>query len=282
MPCVFSGDYHDQIWGTPVLDSRGLFQQLSLCTQQCGVSWKIVWNKRLHYREAFHDWDMRAVARMTEEDLDALCDKEGPWAGRLLQNRKKLSAIVHNARMMVQIDEATSGGLAAYLWRFVASPSEAGIFEVQLAGLPSPLRVQAQYVNAAEEPSSAAYAETFKETSALSDRLAAALKRKGDAAAPCAQPFQFLGSVTLQAFLLQCGLLNGHAPSCPKNPRGGAPGKSRVCKRARDNDEPPRTSSKRRARADEPPRTSKRRARAGARAGTSSPPAAADDDDVWL
>ena len=53
--CIFSGEYHDQIWGTPVYTSRELFSQLSLCTQQCGVSWRIVWNKRLHYAAAFHN-----------------------------------------------------------------------------------------------------------------------------------------------------------------------------------------------------------------------------------
>ena len=37
MSCIFSGDYHDDIWGTPVQDARTLFAQLSLCTQQCGV-----------------------------------------------------------------------------------------------------------------------------------------------------------------------------------------------------------------------------------------------------
>ena len=33
--CIFEGEYHDAVWGTPVVDSEGLFAQLSLCTQQC-------------------------------------------------------------------------------------------------------------------------------------------------------------------------------------------------------------------------------------------------------
>lgn len=65
------------MWGTPVTDSSELFAQLSLCTQQCGVSWRIVWNKRHAYRSAFKDWDMHKVAAMTEADLDELCDKNG-------------------------------------------------------------------------------------------------------------------------------------------------------------------------------------------------------------
>ena len=43
-------------------DPKVLFAQLSLCTQQCGVSWKIVWNKRHHYEAAFHNWDLASAA----------------------------------------------------------------------------------------------------------------------------------------------------------------------------------------------------------------------------
>ena len=53
MPCIFSGDYHDQVWGTPVTDASEIFAQLSLASQQAGVSWRIVWNKRAHYAAAF-------------------------------------------------------------------------------------------------------------------------------------------------------------------------------------------------------------------------------------
>ena len=60
----------------------------------------------------------------------------------------------------------------------------------------------------------AAYDENFGVTSQFSDALARALKRERS----------FLGSVTLQAFLLQNGQLNGHAPGCSCHAR---------CKRAR-------------------------------------------------
>jgi len=123
-PGCFSGDYHDSVWGSPVTDTTTLFGQLSLITQQCGVSWKIVWKKREHYREAYHGWDMWKVSTMTEADLDDLCDKDGPWAGRVMQNRKKLHAIVHNARLCVQIEEEHEGGLSGFLWDFVRGREE--------------------------------------------------------------------------------------------------------------------------------------------------------------
>ena len=127
------GEYHDEVWGTRVTDPKVLFAQLSLCTQQCGVSWKIVWNKRHHYEAAFHNWDLARVASMSDADLDAFCDKEGPWAGKLIQNRGKLSAIIHNARQCAAIDVATPGGLAAFLWSFVRAAGESR-FSVDLGG----------------------------------------------------------------------------------------------------------------------------------------------------
>ena len=130
------GEYHDEVWGTRVTDPKVLFAQLSLCTQQCGVSWRIVWNKRHHFAAAFHNWDLARVARMTDADLDALCDREGPWAGKLIQNRGKLNAIMHNARQCAAIDAATPGGLAAFLWSFVRAAGESR-FSVALSGGPN-------------------------------------------------------------------------------------------------------------------------------------------------
>ena len=191
MACAFAGDYHDTIWGVPVRDSRILFAQLSLCTQQCGVSWRIVWNKRHHYEAAFHGWDRRKVAQMTAEDVDALCDKSGPWAGKIIQNRPKLAAIVNNAQKCVEIDDSHPGGLSAYLWSFVDGRDD-----------------EATNTHA---HGTAAYDENFGVTSQFSDALARALKGE--------RGFKFLGSVTLQAFLLQNGQLNGHAPGCPCHAR---------------------------------------------------------------
>jgi len=217
------GDYHDTVWGTPITDSTELFGQLMLCTQQCGISWNIVWNKRHHYRQAFHGWNMARVAAMTEAEMDALCDKEGPWAGKVIQNRAKLSAIIHNARQCLVIHRNTAGGLAAFLWRFVAAPESESPFAVRLAGLAEPMAVSPDAINAFTDCKCASYLHAFGATSAVSDRLSAEIKGKGPKreGGIAYEPFKFLGSTTIQAFLLQNGLLNGHGPQCAKNPRAG-------------------------------------------------------------
>ena len=206
------GEYHDEVWGTRVTDPMTLFAQLSLCTQQCGVSWRIVWNKRHHYAAAFHNWDLARVAMMTDADLDALCDREGPWAGKLIQNRGKLNAIMHNARQCSAIDAATPGGLAAFLWSFVRAQGETR-FSVMLGG-GSTVDID----EAAIHTGDGGGGEVNEVTSTFSDALTAALKRKAGCGVTF-EPFKFLGSITLQAFLLQNGLLNGHSRTCAKNPR---------------------------------------------------------------
>lgn len=221
MPCIFSGDYHDQVWGTPVTDASEIFAQLSLASQQAGVSWRIVWNKRAHYAAAFQQWDMVKVAAMTESDLDQLCDKEGPWAGRLMQNRAKLSAIIHNARQCEIIQRTEAGGLPGFIWRTVCLPGGPPTpFDVALGGLDCPLARDPSSVNEIEDCEAETYQASFGTTSRFSEELARRLRCPGAAAAYA--PFKFLGSITLQAFMLQCGMLNGHAPSCGCNPRNGA------------------------------------------------------------
>ena len=224
MSCIFHGEYHDAVWGTPVLSSQGLFEQLSLCTQQAGISWRVVWNKRLAYREAFCNFDMRSVAQMNEEDLERLLDKSGPWAGRIIQSRSKLHAIIHNARQCVLIEEGYEGGLARFLWERVAAREGAdqrdARFVVELRD-GAPILLDPAHVNSHADHTSEGYQRAFGVTSAVSDELASILRREGEHKTrhPRFEAFKFLGSVTLQAFLLQCGLLNGHSPTCWKNGR---------------------------------------------------------------
>ena len=213
--------------GYAATDATQIFAQLSLASQQAGVSWRIVWNKRAHYAAAFHDWDMAKVAAMTAADLDLLCDKEGPWAGRLMQNRAKLAAIIHNARQCLAIQGSEPGGLPGFIWRTVCLPDGPETpFDVALDGLERPLARDPASVNNEEDHEAKAYQASFGQTSPFSDALARRLRcpdaASGSAAAATHAPFKYLGSITLQAFMLQCGMLNGHAPSCHCNPRSAA------------------------------------------------------------
>jgi DNA-3-methyladenine glycosylase I len=96
--CFGDGDplmerYHDQEWGFPVLDERGLFERLSLEAFQSGLSWRTVLNKRPAFREAFGNFEPDAVARFGDGDVQRLLGDE-----RIIRNRAKIDATIANAR----------------------------------------------------------------------------------------------------------------------------------------------------------------------------------------
>ena len=65
--------YHDEEWGTPLRDDRALFEKICLEGFQAGLSWRTILLRRPAFREAFHGFDVRRVAAMTEDGtLDAL------------------------------------------------------------------------------------------------------------------------------------------------------------------------------------------------------------------
>jgi DNA-3-methyladenine glycosylase I len=67
---------------------------------QTGMSWKVVEAKWPGTREAFKDFDAEAVAHMTPMDIDDLATDK-----RVIRNRRKLEAIVENARKMLDLQD---------------------------------------------------------------------------------------------------------------------------------------------------------------------------------
>jgi len=49
--------YHDEEWGRPVLDERGLLERLCLEGFQSGLSWLTILRKRENFRAAFAEFD---------------------------------------------------------------------------------------------------------------------------------------------------------------------------------------------------------------------------------
>ena len=105
--------YHDEEWGQPLHDDRALFELLCLETYQAGLSWETVLNKRQAFREAFHDYQIQAVAEMTDAELEVLLDNPA-----IIRNRAKIFATRANAQAFLQVQK-TYGSFDAYLWSFV-------------------------------------------------------------------------------------------------------------------------------------------------------------------
>ena len=76
---------------------------------QSGLSWKVVESKWPGTREALHGFDLETVAELTDDDLDRLTEDS-----RIIRSRRKLAAVVHNARKMMELSEK-HGGFQTYL-----------------------------------------------------------------------------------------------------------------------------------------------------------------------
>lgn len=109
----FYEKYHDEEWGVPVRDDRTHFEFLILEGAQAGLSWETILKKRDGYRKAYKNFDPKAVAAMTDEELEALLLNPD-----IVRNRLKVFAARKNALAFLKIQDEF-GSFDAYVWRFV-------------------------------------------------------------------------------------------------------------------------------------------------------------------
>ncbi|HEY7619682.1 MAG TPA: DNA-3-methyladenine glycosylase I [Solirubrobacteraceae bacterium] len=101
--CFGDGDplyaaYHDEEWGAPVADERGLFERVSLEAFQSGLSWLTILRKRDAFRAAFAGFEPDAVARFGARDVQRLLGDAA-----IVRNRAKIEATIANARATVDL-----------------------------------------------------------------------------------------------------------------------------------------------------------------------------------
>ena len=82
---------------------------MSKAVFQSGISWRVGESKWPGLREAFQGFDVEAVANFGAPELDALTNDK-----RVIRHRRKIEAVVNNARRMAELDEAY-GGFQKYL-----------------------------------------------------------------------------------------------------------------------------------------------------------------------
>src|SRR5438445_10047689 len=64
--------YHDEEWGRPVADERGVYERLCLEGFQSGLSWLTILRKREAFRAAFEGFAPDRVARFGEREVQRL------------------------------------------------------------------------------------------------------------------------------------------------------------------------------------------------------------------
>lgn len=106
-------DYHDFEWGREVHDDQVLFEFLLLEGAQAGLTWYTILKRREGYRKAFKNFNPIEVAKMTDEELEALRGDEG-----IIRNRLKIYSARTNARVFLEIQKEF-GSFDRFLWSFV-------------------------------------------------------------------------------------------------------------------------------------------------------------------
>lgn len=105
--------YHDEEWGVPLHDDRGLFEFLILEGAQAGLSWDTILRKRENYRAAFDNFDAEEIARYSEKKIAKLLQNEG-----IIRNRLKVASAVGNAKAFLKVRDEF-GSFDEYIWGFV-------------------------------------------------------------------------------------------------------------------------------------------------------------------
>jgi DNA-3-methyladenine glycosylase I len=144
--CFGDGDplyeaYHDEEWGFPVTDERGLFERLCLEGFQSGLAWITILRKRPAFREAFAGFEPDAVARFDDADVERLMGDAA-----IVRNRAKIEATIANARATIDLRDGGTP-LSELVWAHRPEPRKAA---KRLGDLP------------AQTPEAAALAKTLK------------------------------------------------------------------------------------------------------------------------
>jgi DNA-3-methyladenine glycosylase I len=110
--------YHDEEWGRPVRDERGLYERLCLEGFQSGLAWITVLRKRAAFRAAFAGFDPETVATYGDDDVARLMADAG-----IVRNRAKIEATIANAHALRALHES-GRTLDEVLWSHAPAPSE--------------------------------------------------------------------------------------------------------------------------------------------------------------
>jgi DNA-3-methyladenine glycosylase I len=108
--------YHDDEWGRPVRDERGLYERISLEAFQSGLAWITILRKRDNFRAAFADFEPEAVAAFDEDDVARLMADAG-----IVRNRLKVDATINNARAVLGLRDAGTS-LPELVWSHRPDP----------------------------------------------------------------------------------------------------------------------------------------------------------------
>ena len=89
--------YHDEEWGRPVVDERGLYERFCLEGFQSGLSWLTILRKRESFRSAFAGFD--------PDEGVAVCPRHGARIEICTGRPLSLPAVLPVETFPVRVDE---------------------------------------------------------------------------------------------------------------------------------------------------------------------------------
>lgn len=95
--------YHDTEWGVPLSGDDAMFEQVALEGFQAGLSWITILRRRENFRNAFKNFEIAKVARMTDKDVEKLMGNEG-----IIRNRAKIASTISNAKLTLKLEDSLS------------------------------------------------------------------------------------------------------------------------------------------------------------------------------
>jgi len=101
--------YHDEEWGRPVTDDRGIYERLVLEGFQSGLSWLTILRKRENFRAAFAGFEIHEVARFGARDVKRLLGDSC-----IVRHRGKIEAAIANAKAAAALEVP----LAELVWSY--------------------------------------------------------------------------------------------------------------------------------------------------------------------
>jgi DNA-3-methyladenine glycosylase I len=104
--------YHDEEWGRPVVEERGLLERFCLEGFQSGLSWLTILRKREAFRAAFAGFAPERLAEFGERDVRRLLTDAG-----IVRHRGKIEAAIANGRATLALREAGTP-LPSLVWSY--------------------------------------------------------------------------------------------------------------------------------------------------------------------
>lgn len=114
--------YHDNHYGVRIEEDNELFCRLVMEINQAGLSWRTILMKEKGFRKAYHNFNIKKVAKYEDIDFTRLMNDAG-----IIRNRLKIHAAIYNAQQLLLVQKEF-GSFRKWLdLNSCVIPAEAGI-----------------------------------------------------------------------------------------------------------------------------------------------------------